>query len=81
MKPHAFRIFFDEPQIHICTESGKGLYGTMSLFDIGNVIAHVKLHSEATGKTVEIQFLEGVLERVQPKPALYICTAVIGRIS
>jgi hypothetical protein len=78
MKPHAFRVFFDEPQIHICTESGKGMLATMALFDVGNVIAHVKLHAEATGKSVEIRFLEGVLERLQPRPALYVCTAVVG---
>jgi hypothetical protein len=38
-----FRVFFDEPQIHISTETVKGDFAAAPLFEIGNVIAHVEI--------------------------------------
>ena len=52
MKPHAYRIVFDEPLIHVYDAAQtNSMYKGMNYFDIGNVFAHIWLYYEAVGKT------------------------------
>jgi hypothetical protein len=77
IKPHAFRIVFDEPNIHIYTMPGPGgAYAGGEYFDIGNVIAHVKLFYEAHGRGVQI-VPDGLRPAAGPEGAEYICTAIL----
>jgi len=63
MKPHAYRILFDEPKIHIYnTSEGTGAYKGLGNIDIGNVMANLQLSAEFNGKSVSS--LEGLFRKI-----------------
>lgn len=57
MKPHAHRVLFDEPNIHIFNTSSSMLL-TMSYFDMGIVATNIKLYYESIGQKVSIIQIE-----------------------
>jgi hypothetical protein len=78
MKPHAYRITFDEPNLHIYTLPGAAGFAGMELFDVGNVLAHVRLFYEDQRRTVQFVFEGARPEAPPPLGGEYVCTAVIG---
>ena len=76
MKPHAYRIVFDEPRIHVYDTGSSGPYKNMNYFDIGNVFANIWLYLEATGKTPKFQRMDHP-ESPFEKNAEYLGTILI----
>ena len=68
MKPHSYRILFDEPQIHIYNDST----WEMSYFDMGIVIAHIKFYFETLNQNIEIIKIEN--PQISPLGGNYLCT-------
>lgn len=75
-KPHAYRIVFDEPQIHIYTTLYDMYTTNGGCFDIGIVIANVQMYIESTGKKGTIAVLEQHPDC--PLGGDYICTVAIS---
>jgi len=71
MKPHSYRILFDEPQIHVFNTST----WEMSNFDMGIVLAHIQLYYQTIGKNVVFEKLETHPE--SPLGGNYLCTATL----
>lgn len=79
MKPHAFRVSFDEPNVHIYNmPQSIAMMSLMADFDMGNVIANTKLYYESQGQTVHF-VMDGLKpEGENPLGGVYVCTAVLG---
>ncbi|EAY10559.1 hypothetical protein TVAG_184610 [Trichomonas vaginalis G3] len=77
MKPHSYRIIFDEPNIHIyCADFGTGMYSNSGTFDIGNIMATIQAYYEAKGN--KIVFEERSIYPACPfKGGEYVITAQI----
>ena len=76
MKPHSYRIVFDEPAIHIFNaQFNAGPYKNIGGFDVGIVIANVQMYFESLGKQGKIEVLE---QHPQcPLGGEYICTVTM----
>ena len=77
MKPHAYRVIFDEPLIHIYDDPPpNSKYSGYSLYDIGNVVTNLSLYyKEVENKTVKVELLQDAPQC--PLGGKYICSLSI----
>jgi hypothetical protein len=80
MKPHAYRITFAEPNLHIYTLAGTGAYAGAEYFDLGNVLTHIRLFYEAQHKSVQLTFTGLKPSGPGPLGGDYVGTLVIGSV-
>lgn len=72
MKPHSYRIVFDEPNIHVFNDGfDAGPYKNIGCFDVGIVIANIEMYIVSTGKACRIHYGE---HPDCPLGGTYVCT-------
>lgn len=55
VKPHCYKILFDEPSIHIFYNEGTGVYRSYTYFDLGITVTHILLYLQSVGKTAKVE--------------------------
>lgn len=55
VKPHCYKILFDEPYLHIYYNEGSGAYRLFTYIDLGITLTHVFLYYQSIGKVTKIE--------------------------
>ncbi|EAY16993.1 hypothetical protein TVAG_281100 [Trichomonas vaginalis G3] len=78
MKPHNFRILFQEPNIHVFINGhGVAMFPNNGWFDIGIVLGTLAEYYESEGYKTEMVKLENA--PTCPKTGEYVCTVVLNK--